>query len=457
MSNNDFLSKTPVSKVLFVLGGLGVVSMISEGIYGVLDKYFVSILGIEEVQAVSIVYGISFFVIAVAMWLSMGGMIFVSIAYGNKDLQKIKRGQISILTMSILGGIFLNFILFYFSDFILSIFTLNPNSKISAEVILLAKTYLEALSFASVPIIVMLSLNFILRSVGYSIIPTLATIITACVNALFDYYVIYYTQLGIMGIAWATVLGFSVSMFFLFFVFFIEWKKNTAENKKAIYKYFSLASSKSILGFGLSSLGKQISTVIALTSFNLLASLISVELVASWGVATDIFTLALFITYGLNMGMMPLLGYSYGAGNFKRSMQTINTTFIVSFIIFSTYSIFIYIFAENIMNIYFNDKATIEEGVSVLRILTISFPVVGIIIHGSNALQLFDKKFASMLVGISRQLLFFVPLIYIFFYINKEFDCNINIVWGQVISDIIAVSIMAKYYFSIIKPKLTIS
>ena len=456
MSKNEFLSKAPVSKILFYLGGLGIISMISEGLYGVLDKYFISVLGIENIEAVALVYGISFLIMSIAMWLSLGGMVFVSVANGDSDVDKVNNGKVSILVLSFLGGILLNILLYFFSESILSIFTISESSKISAEVISLANIYLKVISFTAVPMVVMLSLNFVLRSLGYSIIPTISTMITAFTNAGFDYYVINYTDLGIAGIGWATVLGFTVSMIFLLVVFYIDWKENLTKETKPIVEYFSLESSKEILSLGLPSFGKQISTLFAITIFNLFASLISSRLVAGWGVATDIFTIALFITYGLNMGMMPLLGFSYGSKDFKRSMETINTTFLISFLIFTVYSVAVYIYAYDIMDIYFSEPETIEMGVEILRTLSISFPIVGIIIHGSNALQVFNMKFASLMVGISRQFIFFILFIGGIFYCNKYFGTDINIVWGQVFADVIAFAIMARYYFVIIKPKLSV-
>ena len=454
MSKSDFLSKAPVSKVLFVLGGLGIISMVAEGLYGVLDKYFISVLGIENIEAVALVYGISFLIMAVAMWLSLGGMVYVSVANGDNDADKVNQGKITILILSLLGGLLLNVFLYSFSEPILSIFTMSESSKITPEVISLANIYLEVLSFASIPMIVMLSLNFVLRSLGYSIIPTIATILTAVTNAGFDYYVINYTNLGIAGIGWATVLGFTVSMLFLMIVFYIDWNKNERENTKSAIKYFSIDTTKEVLSIGLPSLGKQLSTLAAITIFNLFASLISSELVAGWGVATDIFTVALFITYGLNMGMMPLLGYSYGSKNFKRSLEAIDTTFLISFMIFAVYSVVVYVFAYEIMDIYFEKQSTIEMGVEILRSLSISFPIVGLIIHGSNALQVFNKKFASLMVGISRQLIFFIPFVGGIFYFNIYFGTNINIVWGQVLADFIAFAIMVRYYFVIVRKQL---
>jgi len=454
MSQNEFLSKAPVSKVLFYLGGLGIISMVAEGLYGVLDKYFISVLGIENIEAVALVFGISFLIMAIAMWLSLGGMVYISVANGDSDADKVNSGKITIIVLSFLGGLLLNIFLYFFSEDILSIFTLSASSKITPEVISLANIYLKVMSFTAIPMVVMLSLNFVLRSLGYSIIPTIATMLTAFVNAGFDYYVINYTTLGIAGIGMATVLGFTVSTIFLLIVFYLNWKENEREDTKSAIQYFSIETSKQILSLGLPSFGKQISTLLAITIFNLFASQISSRLVAGWGVATDIFTLALFITYGLNVGMMPLLGYSYGSKNYKRSLESINTTFLISFMIFSIYSIVVYIFAYDIMDVYFNEEKTIELGVDILRALALSFPVVGIVIHGSNALQVFNAKFASLMVGISRQFIFFIPFVGGIFYCNQYFGTDINIVWGQVIADVIAFVIMAGYYFSIIKPKL---
>lgn len=452
--SNKLISEAPVGKALSILGGLGIISMISEGLYGVLDKYFVSVLGIEEVQAVSLVYGITFMIMAVAMWVSIGGMVYLSLAYGNNNSEKVKQGQLAILILATIGGVILNAILYFYSETILSIFTMSSSSKITDDVIILANTYLKVISFSSVPIIGMLSLNFALRSVGFSIIPTLATIISASTNAAFDYYVINYTNLGIAGIGWATVIGFTVAMIFLLIVFIFNWRKNKQVGQKPIFSYLSLESTKSILSFGLPSFGKQIATVTALTVFNLLASQISAKLVAGWGVASDIFTLALYVSYGLNVGMMPLLGYSYGAKDFKRSLKIINITFIASTAIFIIFSILVYNYAYDIMSIYFVDESTIVVGENILQILAISFPTVAIVIHGSNALQIFNKKFASLMVGISRQLIFFIPFVGGIYYVNLKFDTNINIVWGQVMADIIAFALIIKYYYSIILPKL---
>jgi putative MATE family efflux protein len=453
-SKSNFLSREPVRKVLFVLGGLGIVSMVSEGLYGVLDKYFISVLGIENVEAVALVFGISFLIMAMAMWLSLGGMVYVSVANGDGDIDKVNRGKVTILIIALMGGLLLNIFLYFFSEPILSIFTLSDSSKITPEVISLANIYLNVISFTAIPMVVMLSLNFILRSLGYSIIPTLSTILTALVNAAFDYYVINYTDLGIAGIGWATVIGFTVSMVFLLIVFYVDWKKSRRKSTKLFFQYFSVETALKVLSLGMPSLGKQLSTLVAITIFNLFASLISSQLVAGWGVATDIFTLALFVTYGLNMGMMPLLGFSYGSKDYSRSLEAINTTFLISFGVFAVYSVFVYIFAYEIMDIYFVESSTIEMGVEILRALSISFPVVGIIVHGSNALQVFDMKFASLMVGISRQLLFFIPFVGGIYFYNKYFGTSINIVWGQVIADVIAFAIMAWYYFEKIRPEL---
>ncbi|MEN8137991.1 MAG: MATE family efflux transporter [Bacteroidota bacterium] len=454
MANNKHLKDSSVSKGLFVLGGLGVISMISEGLYGVLDKYFVSTLGIEEVQAVSLVFGITFLIIAIAMWLSIGGMVSVSTANGRKDSEAVRRSAVTILGMAILGGAVLNFVLYYFSNELLSIFTLSPTSKITEAVIFKANEYLQVFSFASIPMVFMLSLVFVLRSLGYSAMPTIATIMSAVINGSFDYYIVTFTEVGIKGIALATVTGFTVSSVFLLFVFYKNWNKTKQEDTKVFYEYFSIHAAKEVLSFGLPSLGKQIATFAAITIFNLFATEVSDDMVAGWGVSNDIFTLALYISYGLNVGMMPMLGNSYGAGDNKRSLEIINTTLIASTAIFLTYSVVVYTFAYEIMGIYFTNTETIEVGVSVLRLVAFSFPTVAFVMHGSNAMQVLNKKTASLVVGISRQLIFFVPFVGGIFLLNKLTGSSINIVLGQVLADFMAFFIMIYFYKTIIKEKL---
>ncbi|MCK5825195.1 MAG: hypothetical protein KAG96_07290 [Ichthyobacteriaceae bacterium] len=455
MADNKYLAQTSVKKGLFVLGGMGVISMISEGLYGVLDKYYVSTLGIEEVQAVSLVFGITFLIIALAMWLSIGGMVFVSTANGRKDNEAVRSGAITIMGMSLIGGIILNYILYQFGPHLLSLFTMSSTSKITEEVIVKATIYLQTFSFASTPMIFMLSLVFVLRSIGYSIMPTIATIMSAAINAALDYYVVTYTNLGIKGIAIATIIGFALAGVFLLIVFYFYWENHKQENQKPFYSYFSWQTSSKILSLGMPSLGKQFGTFAAITIFNILATEVSESMVAGWGVSNDIFTLALYISYGINVGMMPMLGYSYGSGNKKRSLEIINTTLIISSAIFLFYSIVVYVFAYDIMQIYFTDKETIDVGVSVLRLVAISFPTVAVTMHGSNAMQVLNKKTASLIVGLSRQFLFFVPLVGGIFFYNKITGSNINIVTGQVIADFMAFFIMIYFYKTIIIKKLT--
>ena len=450
MSNNNLLAEKSVKKGLFILGGLGVISMISEGMYAILDKYFVSTLGIEEVQAVSLVFGITFVIIAIAMWLSIGSMAVISTANGSDDSSLIIKGSVTSVLMAFVGGVIINLFLYNFSEELLSIFTMSDTSHITQVVITKANYYLMTFSFAAIPMIVMLNLVFILRSVGFSTIPTIATVMTAIINAGGDYYVVNYTDYGISGIALSTVVSFAISTVFLAIVFvkYIS-TKNVVDSK-----LLSLTAAKKILSLGSPSLGKQIGTISAITIFNIFASEVSDDLVAGWGVSNDIFTFALYISYGLNVGMMPMLGYSLGKGDKKRSLEIINTTLVVASIIFTFYSITIFYFANDIMSIYFNDVDTINVGVSVLRILAISFPTVAFIMHGSNALQIMNQKKASLIVGISRQLTFFLPFVGGIFILNKYTGTNYNIVIGQVIADFSAFLIMVYFYRKLILKKL---
>nr|WP_285839849.1 MATE family efflux transporter [Alkalihalophilus marmarensis] len=111
--------------------------------------------------------------------------------------------------------------------------------------------------------------------------------------------------------------------------------------------------------------------------------------------------------------MMPIVGYNYGAKQYDRMRETIWLTLKV--VVISSVAIFLsmMIFPAWFMRIFTADPEVIEAGASAMRILFLTFFVVGVQVVAGGLYQALGKPKPALILSLSRQILFLIPLVLI--------------------------------------------
>lgn len=112
-------------------------------------------------------------------------------------------------------------------------------------------------------------------------------------------------------------------------------------------------------------------------------------------------------------GMMPIVGYNYGAQNYDRMRETIWLTLKVVTISATSITIILLAIPGPFLRIFTANPEVIEEGSTAMRILFAVFFVVGVQIVAGGLYQALGKPKQALILSLSRQLLILIPLVLI--------------------------------------------
>jgi Na+-driven multidrug efflux pump len=136
--------------------------------------------------------------------------------------------------------------------------------------------------------------------------------------------------------------------------------------------------------------------------------------VGAFGIVNTILGLLLITILGLNQGTQPILGYNYGAGNYKRVRHTLYYTLKVATIITTAGFIIGELFPRQIAMAFTTDTELLDLTERGVKIAVIALPLVGMQIVASSFFQSLGYAFKSIIQSLSRQLIFLVPGIILF-------------------------------------------
>lgn len=148
-------------------------------------------------------------------------------------------------------------------------------------------------------------------------------------------------------------------------------------------------------------------SVIYLFMNNILFNIGGESSVAVFGIIARIMMFALFPVLGITQGFLPIAGYNYGARNFSRVKETINTSIIYASGLAVVIFIFLMVFTESIVSVFTKDQIVINQTVYAMKWVFLAVPIVSIQLIGSAYFQAIGKAVPALLLTLSRQGFFF--------------------------------------------------
>lgn len=148
------------------------------------------------------------------------------------------------------------------------------------------------------------------------------------------------------------------------------------------------------------------------------------------------------IIMGLNQGTQPIIGYNYGAGNYKRVRETLMYSIKIATIITTSGALIALIFPEIFANAFTSDAELKSITVRGLRISVSALPLVGIQIVSSSFFQSIGSATKSLIQSLSRQLIFLIPAIIILPRIFKLDGLWIAMPFSDIVSFILSLFLL---------------
>ena len=401
----------PVNKLM--------ISMLVQALYNIVDSMFVAQISENALTAVSLAFPAQNLMIAVGTGTGVGINALVSRSLGERNGERANLIANNGLLLYVLSGI----VFALFGIFGSRLFFRAQTSDL--EIVELGTQYLRICCLLSTAIFLQFGFERILQATGRTIYTMLTQGLGAIINIILDPILIFglfgAPRLGVRGAAIATVIGqicaASLACFF-------NKKKNDdiVINPK---KYHLQAHAvKSIYAIGIPSIC--MASIGSVMTFGMNKILIGFTSTAAavFGVYFKLQSFVFMPVFGLNNGMVPIIGFNYGARKPDRLMKTMRlaVTYAVSIMIIGM--ILFWAFTPQLLAIFNASAQMLSIGIPALRIISLSFLLAGFDIIIISVMQALGHGVISLIISILRQLAVLLPAAFIFSKI-----WGLNTVW----------------------------
>lgn len=249
--------------------------------------------------------------------------------------------------------------------------------------------------------------------------------------------------MDVSGAAVATMISNTISMIY-FFVVLISIRKTTvlSINPKRFSLEKNVAFDTCAVGFPAAISVLLVSVSIAVLNGLLLGHENGNILSAAYGVTSKCGTIALHISIGIAQGVMPLIGFSYGAKNYKRIHQVCSLSFKILWIFSIIFLIIIQFMPAAIAGIFTPHEETIQVAATFMRCW--SWCVIGMSLFNmyNSIFQAVGKWKTSLLLAVLRLGIIFTVLSYV---MDALWGVT-GLMWVQAVTDTLAFIIAAVLY-----------
>ena len=242
-------------------------------------------------------------------------------------------------------------------------------------------------------------------------------------------------DMGMEGAAWATTASYICCFFYVLWYFLSD----NSELKIDISHFgldWPILREMSALGFV--TLARQ--AVVSLTYLlmnNILFELGGEASVTVYAIIGRMLMFALFPVLGVTQGFLPIAGYNYGAENFTRVRESIKLALLYACGVAILIFIVIMAFPEAIVSVFTQDEEVLRDTPWAMRWVFAAIPIIGIQLIGSAYYQAIGKATPALLLTLTRQGFFFIPLILILPKYFGELGVWISFPLADVISTIV--------------------
>lgn len=405
ISAND-LGTQPIGKLLIKQAVPASIGILVLSLNILVDTIFVgNWIGATAIAAINVVLPVSFFIAALGMAIGIGGSSIIARAFGADNKPKALKTFGNQLTLTLLFTV--SFALFglYFVD------TLIPAFGGKGAIFEPAKTYYEIILYG-VPVLgfVMMG-NTVIRAEGKPKFAMYAMMIPSVGNLLLDYLFINILDYGMAGAAWATTGSYIASFLFIFWYF-----RSKNSELKINLSHFALdkAIVYEIGSLGFVTLTRQaVVSVTFLLVNNALFNFGGETSVTAYAIVARLSMFALFPIYGITQGFIPIAGYNYGSQHYDRVKESIYTAIKYATILATVVFISLMIFPEAITKWFTTDTDVISITPNYMRWTFAAVPILALQLIGAAYFQAVGKALPALLLTLTRQAIFFIPLMYI--------------------------------------------
>lgn len=413
MTNQNPLATEKISKLIAKFAIPAIISMLVSSLYNIVDQIFIGQgVGMLGNAATNIAFPISTICTATALLLGIGSASNFNLEMGAGNQKKaVEIAGCGLATLAI-SGIFIAVVVLLFLNPLLQLF------GVTEDVLPYAQDYAGITAFGIPFLVLTTGGNHMVRADRSPTYSMTCMLTGAIINTILDPLFIFVFHWGIKGAAWATVIGQVVSGIMVIFYFMklrhMELKREYIRPRRTYLKM--------IASLGVASCVNQIAIALVqiimnntLRHYGALSGYGADIPLACVGIISKVNMVFMAICIGISQGCQPIWGFNYGAEKYDRVRKTYKTAFslclALGIICFSCFQLF----PRQIVSIFgTGSEEYFQFAVRYIRIFMFCTFVNGIQPMSSGFFTSIGKAKRGMVVSLTRQVIFLIPLVLIF-------------------------------------------
>ncbi len=401
------LGTKPVGQLLWQYALPAMVAMVASSLYNIIDRSVIGqVVGPEAIAGLGITFPFMNLSAAFGAAVGVGASTCISVKLGQRDYPTAQHLLGNTVTLNLIIGLAFMAVSLVFLDPILRFFGASDST------LPYAREFMQIILAGNVVTHMYFGMNAVLRAAGKPRHAMYATLFTVGCNIVLVVAFVWWFRWGIRGAALATVLSQSLALCWQMRLFGDQ--RELLHLQRGIYK-LKADLVRNIVSIGISPfLMQTTSCVIVIAMNNQFVRYGGDMAVGAYSIANSMVMVLFMFVMGVTQGMQPIVGYNYGAQRYDRMMRCVWLSIAVATIILLVGWSVSMLFPRQIARIFTTDPTLLDLAAHGIVLDMLVFFVVGSQATITNFFQCIGKVKISIFLSLSRQLIFLLPMAFIF-------------------------------------------
>ena len=407
--------KEPIVKLMLKFALPAIAAMVVNSIYNIVDQIFIGQgVGMLGNAATNLTFPLVTISMAIGTMIADGCVAYFSLKLGQRSYDEAARTMGNGIAISLLAGLFITLSMELF---------LQPVLKLCGGNTVSAQTFEYAVEYARITLIgipfvcVSMTVSSIIRAQGSPRYAMLCNIAGCITNIILDAWFVLGLSWGVAGAAWATIIGqalnFVLAIAYIPRLKGIQFRLEYAKpHAKTVFSFLPLGISSFFTQFG--------STIVVICMNNLIVTYGAESIygpdipLAAQGIVMKVNSIIVSVMVGLGIGSQPIVGYNYGARNFRRVKETYLKTIVIGLAVGVVGWACFQLFTQSIVNLFGQESELYNQfALKCFHIFLAVIFLTGFIIPSGIFFQSIGKPTKAMICTLTRQLIYFLPAAFV--------------------------------------------
>lgn len=379
-------------------------------IYSMADTYFVGRLNNPiENSAVTLAAPVLLAFNAVNNLFGVGSSSMMSRALGEQDIDKVKKSSAFGFYCALLSAIIMSLLCTVFFQPLLHLLGAD------AETVAATAAYMKwTVLLGAAPSILNVVIAYLVRAEGSALHASIGTMSGCILNIILDpiFIMPWGLDMGASGAGCATFVSNCVACLYFFVLLFVKRKSTFVSIVPRDFKW-KKEIVKGVCGVGVPASIQNLLNVTGMTILNNFTAVYGPDAVAAIGIVQKIYLVPMQVAMGASQGVMPLVGYSYSAKNYKRMKETVLFIAKVMVPVMVVSSIFCYFRAGWLVGLFMKKNEIVYYGRMFLRADSLAMTFLAVDFLAVGVFQAIGMGKKSLLFAILRKIVFEIPALII--------------------------------------------